>query len=198
MPVHTVASNVKGSIARDSSTIGGYRHSGCRPCSGGPSAIITSLKLYENVVIGGYLFDLGVRMAKLRPDLPLVSVNLLQQTPSDRLLGDVLFANAAVFRLIEFKRAGELTRKERKKLAILQKGVINNNLEMDLTDLSREVHWYIEIDEPRVLGEPVISRACPYLDFDKDPEFIGIQDLDIGPDTPKYEQKISRGYGMSL
>lgn len=66
-----------------------------------------SLTLYENIVIGNYLFDLGVRMAKLRPTLPLVSVNLLQQTPADRLLGDVLLANAGVCRLIEFKREGK-------------------------------------------------------------------------------------------
>src|SRR4051794_36391557 len=109
-------------------------------------------------------------MAKLRPDLPVVSVNLLQQTPSDRLLGDVLLANAAVWRLIEFKRAGKLTRKERRKLSVLRNGVSNNNLELDLSPLSREIHWYIEIEEPKVLGKPLVSRACPYLDFDDDPE----------------------------
>lgn len=127
-------------------------------------------------MIGGYLFDLGVKMAKLRPHLPLISVNLLQQTPSDCLLGDVLLANAAVCRLIEFKRAGKLRRKERKKLAVLQREI--DSFDVDLTNVSREVHWYIEIDEPRVLGEPLISRACPYLDFDEDdPGFISIQDF---------------------
>jgi hypothetical protein len=61
------------------------------------------LRVYENIVIGNFLFDLGVRMAKLRAEFPLVSVDLLQQTPSDMRLGDVLLANAGVCRLIELQ-----------------------------------------------------------------------------------------------
>ena len=42
-----------------------------------------------------------------------ISVNLLQQTPLDTSLGDVLLAKARVVRLIEFKREANKDRKER-------------------------------------------------------------------------------------
>jgi hypothetical protein len=135
------------------------------------------LKLYENIVIGNYLFDLGVRMAKLRPNLPLISVNLLQQTPADRLLGDVLLANAGTCRLIEFKRAGKLTRKEMRKLAVLRDGLEKSGSREEAEELSRQIHWYVEIREPRVIGQAVVTRACPYLDFSDDPSFIGLNEF---------------------
>lgn len=142
-----------------------------------PPAIIANVTLYENLVIGGFLFELGVRMASVRPDLPWLSVNLLQQTPLDRPLGDVLLANADVCRLVEFKRSGKLTDKEKKKLNALRRLLRNSNSEQDFAKVSREVHWYIEIKEPRVLGHPVESCACPYIDFDDDPQFTGIQEF---------------------
>ena len=113
-------------------------------------------------------------MAKLSPNLPPVSINLLQQTPSDRLLGDVLLANAAVCRLTEFKREGKLTRKELNKLNILWEGIKNSDTPEQYQRLSRQIHWYVEIQEPKILGQPVVSRACPYLDFLGSPDFISI------------------------
>lgn len=136
-----------------------------------------SLKLYENIVIGRYLFDLGVKMAKLRPDLPLISVNLLQQTPLDSTLGDVFLANAGVCRIIEFKREGKLTKKEMKKLGALRTGIGNSEGSQIYERLSRHVHWYIEIQEPHVLGQAVVTRACPYLDFSEGPDFISIHEF---------------------
>ena len=138
-------------------------------------ATIDTLTLYENIVIGNYLFDLRVRMAKRRPDLPLVSVNMLQQTPSDRLLGDVLLANAGVCRLMEFKRAGKLTDKERKKLATLRSGIAASGTRREeIENLSRELHWYVEIQEPRAPLYELVTKACAYLDFPDDPNFIGM------------------------
>jgi hypothetical protein len=130
-----------------------------------------ALNLYENIVIGNFLFNLGVRMAKLRPHLPPVSVNLLQQTPLDKSLADVLLANAGLCRLIEFKRKGKLTTKETMKLTALRDGL---RTAPGYETHSRQIHWFVQIDEPKMLGELLVTKACPYLDFSDDPEFIDI------------------------
>jgi hypothetical protein len=45
------------------------------------------MKLYENVVIGNFLFSLGFAIsAKSKTNTILTSINLLQQTPADKLL----------------------------------------------------------------------------------------------------------------
>jgi hypothetical protein len=129
---------------------------------------MSSLKLYENIVIGNYLFDLGVEMAKAQPELPLISLNLLQQTPADRTLADVLLANDGVCRIIEFKRAGKFSAKERWKLEALRAAIAQDE-DPELTEeLSRWIHWYVEIEAPTTLGEPLLSSACCYLDADDD------------------------------
>lgn len=132
------------------------------------------MNLYENVAIGGFLFALGVEMARRQPNLPLVSINLLQQTPLDRQLGDVLLANAGVCRLIEFKRAGKLTRKEMRKLGVLREALRQTSNPDRNGAISRRIHWYIEIEEPKTLGSPVIAQACPYLDFTESPTFVSL------------------------
>ena len=50
------------------------------------------MKLYENIVIGNFLYGLGFAIAKRTAscDFPSI-VNLLQQTPDDAVLGDLLF-----------------------------------------------------------------------------------------------------------
>ncbi len=64
------------------------------------------MKLYENVVIGNFLYGLGVSVgAQLRGHILPASVNLLQQTPEDKALADVLLSFPGTLRLIEFKSA---------------------------------------------------------------------------------------------
>lgn len=81
-----------------------------------------TLDVYENVVIGQFLFGLGVKMGSRNSDA--TSVSLFQQTPSDASVGDVLVKNPGVVRVIEFKRQradATSKKKETAKLAALQR-----------------------------------------------------------------------------
>jgi hypothetical protein len=77
----------------------------------------------------------------------------------------VLLANAGACRLIEFKRAGALTNKEVRKLERLTNAIVDQPYAEQLSALSRSIHWYIEVRAPIKFGDPVVSMACPYLDF---------------------------------
>lgn len=62
------------------------------------------MKLYENVVIGNFLYGLGVSIGgRLKSGYLPGAVSLLQQTPEDKALGDVLLDFPGTLRLIEFK-----------------------------------------------------------------------------------------------
>lgn len=118
---------------------------------------------YENIVIGNFLYSLGLTVGQLsgghvRP----MCVNLLQQSPMDRALGDVLIENAGVTRLIEFKREQNESVKEETKRLKLSRAVVRDPR---MQSISREIHWYIETSESVA---SLVSRVVPYLDFADD------------------------------
>ncbi|MHC2598965.1 hypothetical protein ACVLVH_004648 [Kluyvera sp. 1366] len=100
------------------------------------------MKLYENVVIGNFLYGLGVSVgAQLRGDVLPASVNLLQQTPEDKALGDVLLSFPGTLRLIEFKSAANRSDKEAARFRKLSHAL---KIDESLTPLSHRIHWYVE------------------------------------------------------
>lgn len=71
------------------------------------------MKLYENIVIGNFLYGLGFAVRARAHSTGLVVpsvVNLLQQTPADKELADVLLEFPGVVRLIEFKQLNKKSR----------------------------------------------------------------------------------------
>ncbi|MCG7539038.1 hypothetical protein [Pseudoalteromonas sp. OF7H-1] len=121
------------------------------------------MKLYENVVIGNFLYTLGFSIgSKSQGNQTLSVVNLLQQTPEDKRLADALLQFQGTVKLIEFKnRAGSL-KKEKDKHARLVK-ILTNNAEF--THVSREIHWYIETNPYK---KKCVNKIVPYLDaFDE-------------------------------
>jgi len=115
---------------------------------------------YENIVIGNFLYSFGLTIGQLagggmRP----MCMNLFQQSPLDRPLGDVLVENAGVTRLIEFKRECNESVKEETKRLMLSRALVSAP-QMQL--ISREIHWYIETSES---AASMVSRVVPYLDF---------------------------------
>lgn len=115
---------------------------------------------YENIVIGNFLYSLGLIVGQLTGgEVRPMCVNLLQQSPMDRPLGDVLIENAGVTRLIEFKREQNDSVKEETKRLMLERALGGN---VRLQSVSREIHWYIETSEK---VESLVSRVVPYLDF---------------------------------
>lgn len=119
------------------------------------------MKLYENVVIGNFLYGLGFAIGKrVKSDTFPSIVNLLQQTPDDPALGDMLFQAPGLLRVFEFKMrdAYEGKKKEAERQQKLKK-----HLEPfpDLIPVSREVHWYIEADASK---DEFVSGIVPYID----------------------------------
>lgn len=118
------------------------------------------MKLYENIIIGNFLYALGyaIRARCDKGCVPSV-INLLQQTPADPLLGDVLLAFPGVVRLIEFKAEGNRSPKERARHRSLGQMMVANP---DLEPVSRQVHWYVETAPCE--HSVVTARIVPYLD----------------------------------
>lgn len=110
------------------------------------------MKLYENVVIGNFLYGLGVSIGnRLKSGYLPGAVSLLQQTPEDKALGDVLLEFPGTLRLIEFKAQGNHSTKERRrhsKLSTILKGKQEfRNIScrgQEMLTISRRVHWYVE------------------------------------------------------
>ncbi|WP_321938087.1 hypothetical protein [Burkholderia cepacia] len=115
---------------------------------------------YENIVIGNFLYSFGLAIGQISAaDVRPMCINLLQQTPMDRALGDLMFANAGVTRLLEFKRSKNDSEKEEAKRVILSRTLSDDAY---MQAISREIHWYIETSED---AASLVSRVVPYLDF---------------------------------
>jgi hypothetical protein len=125
------------------------------------------MDIYENIVVGNFLFGLGVKMGMGHMTTPIepISINLLQQTPLDQRLGDVVVANARIFRMIEFERESNKAHKERIKWKIIS-DALDLEEAVDLIALSRKIHWYVNSDFRRLRSE-VRSKieVFLYLDF---------------------------------
>lgn len=130
------------------------------------------MKIYENVVIGNFLYglglNLGLRISKHRNNkeneideeensYPSV-INMLQQTPSDKLLGDMILEFPGVVRIIEFKNASNKSKKEELKIKKLNVALNGMNR---YTEISREIHWYIET---KPLDDICVNKIIPYID----------------------------------
>lgn len=70
---------------------------------------------YENTLIGYFLYYLGHTVAKHGLPLSYVSPNLLQQTPLDHAIGDMMMKVDSKYLIIEFKRENKYINSERKK-----------------------------------------------------------------------------------
>lgn len=129
---------------------------------------MNGLKLHENIVARNFLYELGFSIqGQLRCGTIPPVFNLLQQTPADRKLGDVLLDSPGVVRLIEFRQPNNESKKERVKYRarhILLKAAIGEKEEK--VSLSKSVHWVIETN---LNDKTFVSRIVPYLDVYADP-----------------------------
>jgi hypothetical protein len=90
-----------------------------------------------------------------------LGVHLMQQTPLDIVLGDVLLAGPRSFALLEFKRTADRRKKERGKLVALE-ALLRQSKFRALRATSRHMHFYVETSD---ILEEGFSRVPPYLDF---------------------------------
>jgi len=125
------------------------------------------LSPYENIIIGNFLYGLGLAMGR-RPTPVDACVNLLQQTPLDKALGDVMLQFPGAWRLIEFKRVGANMKKEAVKLATYR-GATSRDRE--LREASLTAHWFVE-SGPYVVDEfdnaEFQMKVRPYLQLQED------------------------------
>jgi hypothetical protein len=119
---------------------------------------MNQLKLYENVVIGNFLYGLGSTIrAKSKSEVAVSSINLLQQTPLDMEIGDVLLEFPGIIRIIEFKQVSNSSEKEPIRVENLTNSIKENN---KLLAISRAIHWFVETDPKK---NTFVSRIVPYL-----------------------------------
>jgi hypothetical protein len=118
------------------------------------------MKIYESIVIGNFLFALGfaVRARGKSDAITATAINLLQQSPADPLLGDLMMEFPGVVRLIEFKTIENRSPKERARHAVLSSRIIDYP---HLESISRAVHWYIETSAK---NDDLVATIAPYLD----------------------------------
>lgn len=96
---------------------------------------------YENIIIGNFLYGLGFNVARLSGStVPPACINLLQQTPLDSKLSDVLINLGGAVRLLEFKRTSNKSDKEENKAEILR---LVLREQPHLIPVSRAVHWHV-------------------------------------------------------
>jgi hypothetical protein len=116
------------------------------------------MDIYENIIIGNFLYGLGFQIGAGSVGKPhAMAINLLQQTPQDRSLADLLIQGASVFRLIEFKRLRNKSPKERAKHLLISGSVKG---EPHLQSFAMRCHWYVETE----LGKDEFqSWVRPYL-----------------------------------
>lgn len=123
------------------------------------------LSPYENIIIGNFLYGLGLLMGR-EPDAVDGCVNLTQQTQLDGVLGDVMLQFSSVWRLIEFKRHGAAMKKENAKVEVFR-GALSDTPALEA--VSRKVHWYVEsglrCNPDTREGTVWRSVARPYLDL---------------------------------
>lgn len=117
------------------------------------------MKLYENVVIGNFLYGLGfsIGMSTIGNN-QLSIINLLQQTPADKELGDMLLEFPGVVRLIEFKNGDGSLKKEKERYEQLTLALGNNDR---FKAISREIHWYVET---KPFEEVCLNNIKSYID----------------------------------
>jgi hypothetical protein len=118
-----------------------------------------SIKLYENVVIGNFLYALGSAIrAKSKSDVNVSCINLLQQTPADQELADVLLEFPGVVRLIEFKQLSNKSKKESRRVRNLNEAIAEK---INLLTISKTIHWFVETNPEK---NTFVSRIVPYID----------------------------------
>jgi hypothetical protein len=164
--------------------------------------MIIGKDIYENPVIAGFMALLfrehGIRHGRA-PFEPF-GFELLQQTPLDQTLGDVLIAQARLVRLIEFKRRRNKSRKERVKLAVLMTALEGAG-NVPLVAVSREVHWYVQTDftmKPNSVVVPYLDLECPSGDRDLERFVQEIGDAMDGPGMRDEELDSLRLYVQAL
>ena len=124
------------------------------------------LSPFENIIIGNFLFGLGLVMGN-KPRQVDACVNLLQQTPLDKVLGDVMLQFPGSWRLIEFKRRGANLKKEKVKLATYR-GATSRDRE--LRAASMRAHWFVESGEflvNQLDNQEFQIKVRPYLDLEE-------------------------------
>lgn len=117
---------------------------------------------HENVTIGNFIYSLGMLVGyfskQKETSCTMACINLIQQTPNDAKIGDVLASFPGAVRILEFKRSTNPPKKEQAKVRYLKQFL---SRETHLTQVSHGIHWYAETLAPN--NKNLDIRARPYL-----------------------------------
>jgi hypothetical protein len=116
------------------------------------------MDLYENTLIGTFLYGLGMEVGARAGERGVASgVDLLQQTPLDQSLADLMIQSASAIRLVEFKRAKNNDPKEKQKLNALRLYMYRHPEPEPLARTSVEIHRLVEIHPAE--SETILPRT---------------------------------------
>lgn len=125
---------------------------------------VMGVGMYENVFIGNFIYALGVKIGitsyqdENKREFP-ACVNLLQQTPADKISGDLLASFPGSSFLIEFKNEKNNDDKELEKHKLLKNNLDDNQ---EMREISKLSHWFIQIDATKGLK----TKVLPYYYMD--------------------------------
>ena len=117
------------------------------------------MKIYENVLIGNFIFSFGIQVGikYANKPFPPAALSLIQQTPTDKWIGDVFASLGGRSFLVEFK-AEKVDKKEEKKIMTLL-GALSKR--PNLNHSSRQCHFLaqgsIQAQNPDLLFRQYIS-----------------------------------------
>lgn len=122
----------------------------------------TGCIVYENVFIGNFIFELGIKLGKesLKDNKTVKGgMNLFQQTPMDKICGDCIGNLNGKFFMLEFKREENKSDKEKKKVDKLKRK------EEEIKLISRNCHFYMMFGDK--MGENLLDEARygSYIDW---------------------------------
>lgn len=133
------------------------------------------MALYENTFIGSFLYGLGIQIGASSAQQPRVTgVDLLQQTPLDSPLADLLIHAPDYVSIIEFKRRENRSEKESEKRAWLSRNIGVSVDPGRLQRISRAMHFQIDLES---VGKSLVVRLRPYLDEDEAGQTIDLANL---------------------
>ena len=121
------------------------------------------MTLYENTFIGSFLYGLGIEVGTSSQERPLVTgVDLLQQTPLDQSLADLLIKAPDYVSIIEFKRRENRSDKEANKKNWLRRVINASGREEQIAAISRAMHFQVDLEtvgQTLIITLPTIGQS---------------------------------------
>jgi hypothetical protein len=147
---------------------------------------------YENLLIGDFIYSLGYACGTMK--IKNNKIDLLQQTPADTIIGDLLGDIGGSNFIIEFKKSRALLKTEKEKAS--KKFLLENVLPTDIMILSKKVHFIAFWENVELLISPYLLLNSKYElnieePFSQDRFLKELLDLKIGVNRDEIQKYLN-------